>query len=101
MQLTTFFSRWFSALGTRLWAQTPSELPLCLAGEDGSSTSLRYQFEPNMQASNRVPIGEIPEVFRWREEGFQRRFRQLVAGGWSFRTAAVIALFENLIEPNP
>jgi hypothetical protein len=99
MQPTTFFSRWFSAWGRRLWTRTHGELPLCLAGEDGSS--FRYKFGPNIRTSNHVSIRDMPEAIWWREERFQRRFRQLAAGGWSFRTAAVIALFDHLLEPDP
>ena len=100
MHLTTFFSRWLSARSRHLRTQMRSELPLCLDRE-ANRTSFPCKSGPTMLASNQVSISEMPEAFGRREEHFQRRFRQLAAGGWSFRAATVIARFECLIEAEP
>jgi hypothetical protein len=48
----------------------------------------------SMAADRQVGGGEA-------EERLQRRFEQLVAGGWSFRAAIVVALVEDTVNSAP
>ena len=102
MQLTTFFSHWFSARGRHLRTQMGSEMaalpgrPTC-EQPHFLSTQIRADHAGQQPGLDQRDTGS----FRAAGEHFQRRFRQLAAGGWSFRAATAIARFDCLIEAEP
>jgi hypothetical protein len=79
MQLPSLLARWLRARDT-------SSFLMNTARRDALGSEFRATASADREAG-----GETEELFR-------RRFQQLVAGGWSFRAAAIVALFETTIN---
>jgi hypothetical protein len=80
MRLPSFLARWFRVRGT------PNLFTMTARGD-----SAGCKFKASGFAAAHATGGQAEDLF-------QRRFRQLVAGGWSFRAATVVALFEATIN---
>ena len=83
MRLWSFLAHWFRMRGTPSFSIKAARC--CAAGS---------KFKASMTVDRQVDGGEA-------EERLQRRFEQLVAGGWSFRAAMVVAFVEDAINSAP